>query len=62
MTDQWQLSEEEIQDLRREMRENLEKIQFELKRKIRHLGPAGTKPSEHSVEVDVRSGNFDKTE
>lgn len=32
MTDQQQLSEEEIQDLRREMREDLERIQLELKK------------------------------
>lgn len=41
MKDQWQLSEEEIKDLRREMREDLEKMQFELKKKKGPRGPLG---------------------
>ncbi len=36
MNDNWQLSEEEIRDLRREMREDLENILFELKKKDAH--------------------------
>lgn len=36
MNNNFQLSEEEIQDLRREMREDLEKILFELKKKETH--------------------------
>lgn len=36
MNDNWQLSEEEIRDLRREMREDLEKMLFELKKKEAH--------------------------
>ena len=62
MKDQQQLSEEEIEDLRHEMQEDLEKIQFELKRKSRDLGHTGPKPSEHSLEVDVHSWPFDKNE
>ena len=36
MNNNCQLSEEEVQDLRREMREDLEKILIELKRKDTH--------------------------
>lgn len=39
--DPWHLTEEEILDLRREMRENLEKILFELKKKRGLGGPWG---------------------
>ncbi len=38
MKGKWQLSEEEQEDLRREMRENLEKIQAEYEKK---KGPRG---------------------
>lgn len=37
----WQLTEEEILDLRRGMREDLEKILFELKKKKGPRGPLG---------------------
>ena len=59
MTDQQQLSEEEIQNLRREMREDLEKIQFELKRKSRYLGPTEPQPSARSLAMDAYSRPFD---
>lgn len=36
MNNNFQLSEEEIQDLRREMQEDLEKIFFEIKKKKTH--------------------------
>ena len=38
MKDQWQLSEDEIKDLRREMRKDLEKMQGEYEKK---KGPRG---------------------
>ena len=59
MTDQQQLSEEEIQDLRREMREDLEKMQFEHKRKSRYLGPTEPRPSVRSLAMDAYSRPFD---
>lgn len=39
MKEQWQLSEEEQEDLRREMREDLEKMQGEYEKKKGPRGP-----------------------
>lgn len=60
MTDQQQLSEEEIQDLRREMREDLERIQFELKKSDKILGPTGPRTSEHTLAIDAHIKPLDQ--
>ncbi len=60
MTDQQQLSEEEIQDLRREMREDLERIQFELKKSDKNLGPTGPRTSEHTLSIDAHIKSLDQ--
>lgn len=51
MKEQWQLSEEDQEDLRREMRENLEKIQAEYEKK---KGPRGALGSTGEDEVKRR--------
>ncbi len=60
MTDQQQLSEEEIEDLRHEMREDLEKIQFELKKNDKTHGLTGPRTSEHSLAIDVHIRPLDQ--
>lgn len=62
MNNNCQLSEEEIQDLRREMREELEKIQFELKMRNRTREPTGPSPSEHSLAMNIYNWPFDENE